>query len=389
MILGLFFTRNVSLETWVESGLIDREKTIYEDHLRNGYLEKVYWFTYGVNDDKYYHDLVQSGRLDSRIMVISPPKLFAKRVWRHCYWWILPFMYRKIYKELDVVKSNQRSGALDAWFVGKMYRVPFYFRTGYTESSIYPVLHEGKKDRQYKRIRKKEAFLYKKCDIAAVSSEHDKDYVCKEYGISRNKVKLVRNFIDTDKFQKKVQVQNRCDKIVYIGRLMPPKNLFCMIQAVAQIGVPLDVYGNGKQRKELEKLAQDLKADVNFKGTVANSEIPDILNQCRYYILASIYEGMPKTLLEAMACGCLCIGTPTTGIAEIIEDGVNGFLAKGMESEDIAEAIRRAHMSEEQDKISGNACDLIKSHYSLAEIAKIDKENISAVCKNNVGRVTE
>lgn len=381
MILGLFFTKNVSLEIWVESGLIDREKAIYEHHLQDGYLDKVYWFTYGVNDEKYYNDLVESGRLDSRIIVVSPSKLFGKRVWRHCYWWMLPFLYKSIYKELDIVKSNQSSGALVAWTVGKIYRIPFYCRTGYTESSIYPVLHEGKKDRQYKNIKKREHFLYKKCDIAAVSSEHDKEYVCREYSIPKNKVKLVRNFIDTDKFQKRVPIQDRYDRIIYIGRLMPPKNLFCMLRAVAQVGIPLDIYGRGGQREELEKLAQDLKADVNFKGIVANSEVPNILNQYKYYILASTYEGMPKTLLEAMACGCLCIGTPTTGIEEIIEDGVNGFLARGMEVDDIAKAIRRAGTFEDKDRISDNACDLIKSTYSLAQIARIDRENFSMICK--------
>ena len=193
------------------------------------------------------------------------------------------------------------------------------------------------------------------------------------------RVKLIRNFIDTDKFCKKIQIQNRCDKIVYIGRLMPPKNLFDMIRAVAQTGLSVDIYGNGEQRKELEKLAQELKADVNFKGIVANSNVPDILNQYKYYILASTYEGMPKTLLEALSCGCICIGTPAEGIVEIIEDGINGFLAKGMEADDIAEVIRRAFAADDKDRISDSACDLVQSTYSLAEIAKIDKENFLSV----------
>lgn len=378
MILGLFFSKNVSLETWVESGLIDREKAIYEYHLQKGDLKNVYWFTYGVDDDRYYHDLVHSGRLDSRIVVIPPPKLFAKRVWRHCYWLFLPFVHSRIYRKLNVVKSNQYPGAVAAWLVGKLYTIPFYFRTGYTESSIYPALHGGKRDRQYKRIRRMEKFLYHKCAIAAVSSQHDRYYVCREYGVSENKIKLVRNFIDTDLFQNKMPIQDRLDKMIYIGRLTSVKNLFHIIRAVAQNGLSLDIYGKGEQRKELEEFAQDLHADVDFMGVVANSEIPDILNKYKYYILASTYEGMPKTLLEAMACGCICIGTPVGGIAEIIDDGVNGFLSKGVESEEIIEGIERAHMDENKERISNNASNLIRSIYSLAEVAKIDRENLLA-----------
>lgn len=382
MILGLFFTRNVSLEIWVESGLIDREKAIYEQHILNGDLEKVYWITYGVNDDKYYHNLVQAGKLDPRIVVISPHKLFVKRVWRHCYWWMLPFIHKRLYKELDVIKSNQRSGAIAAWIVGKMYKHPFYFRTGYTESSLYLVMHENKKDKKYKQIRRKEDFLYHKCDIAAVSSEHDKGYVCREYGIEESKIKLVRNFIDTGMFRKKTPIQDRCDRIIYIGRLMSEKNLFHLLQAVSQVGLPLDIYGKGELREELENYAQSLNADINFRGVVANSKIPDILNCYKYYALVSIYEGMPKTLLEAMACGCICIGTSVEGISEVIEDGVNGFLAKGVEAVDITEAIRRACACDEKEMISDNACDLIKSTYSLAEISRIDRENFMSICKN-------
>ena len=52
MILSLFFTRGISLEVWLNQGLFDREKLIYEKHLIQGNLKKVYWLTYGSNDKK-------------------------------------------------------------------------------------------------------------------------------------------------------------------------------------------------------------------------------------------------------------------------------------------------------------------------------------------------
>ena len=89
---------------------------------------------------------------------------------------------------------------------------------------------------------------------------------------------------------------------------------------------------------------------------------------------------MPKTLLEAMACGCICIGTPVCGIDEVIDDGVNGFLAAGTGTEGIIQAIRRAHRHDDKDEISDNACMLIKSDYALTEIARIDRENMAEIC---------
>lgn len=383
MTLGLFFTRNVSLETWVESGLIDREKAIYEYHLQHGLLEKVYWFTYGVHDDKYYQTLIREKRLDPRIIVIPAPPLFEKRVWRHCYWWMLPLMHRKLYRKLDVVKSNQRPGATAAWIASKLYKIPFYFRTGYTDSSFYLMLHEQKHDRQYRRIKSKEKFLYHHCDMAAVSSVHDQQYVCSTYGVSPNKVKLVRNFIDIETFQKKTKIQDRLEKIVFIGRLNPQKNLYALLCAVEQQNIDIDIYGQGSLKEQLQELAKGLKINVCFKGTVANNRIPDILNQYKYYALVSLGEGMPKTLLEAMACGCICIGTPVEGISEVIEDGVNGFLAKETDTENISEAIRRASVFQEKEKISNNACELIRSTYSLKEISEIDKVNMLETIKRH------
>ena len=55
--LGLLFTRNVSLKLWVESGLFDREKTIYEKELEQNIYHNIYWFTYGSEDEEVYNKL--------------------------------------------------------------------------------------------------------------------------------------------------------------------------------------------------------------------------------------------------------------------------------------------------------------------------------------------
>jgi len=52
-ILGLFFTEGISVELWHNKGMFFREKLIYEKLLEKGVLDKIYWFSYGVNDKKY------------------------------------------------------------------------------------------------------------------------------------------------------------------------------------------------------------------------------------------------------------------------------------------------------------------------------------------------
>ena len=54
--------------------------------------------------------------------------------------------------------------------------------------------------------------------------------------------------------------------------------------------------------------------------------MPQYYNRCKVYVLCSLYEGNPKTLLEAMACGCAVVGTNVLGIQEIIRHQENGLL---------------------------------------------------------------
>jgi hypothetical protein len=50
-VLGLFFTRGVSLRQWIDSGLFDREVLIYQHHLSSHQFDEIIWFTYGILDE--------------------------------------------------------------------------------------------------------------------------------------------------------------------------------------------------------------------------------------------------------------------------------------------------------------------------------------------------
>lgn len=70
--------------------------------------------------------------------------------------------------------------------------------------------------------------------------------------------------------------------------------------------------------------------------------VADYLACADYFILSSGYEGLPLTLLEAMSMGCIPVCTPAGGIKNVIRNGENGFLAKGLESADLYASIKEA-----------------------------------------------
>jgi glycosyltransferase involved in cell wall biosynthesis len=96
------------------------------------------------------------------------------------------------------------------------------------------------------------------------------------------------------------------------------------------------------------------------------------LNRSEVFILPSLYEGSPKALLEAMACGLPVIGTNVTGIKEVIADGENGLLCN-TDSESIRDAIIRLLASGDmRRRLGSNARAQIESNYSMEKI--LEKE---------------
>lgn len=386
-VLGMVFTYPVSLEDWVKLGLLDREKMIYEEHLRKGNFEEVVWFTFGTNDGNLRDDLVSKGLLDSRIKVCCAPNWAKKNHMRLLYSFLIPIVHCTTCKKLSIVKSNQMGGARVAAAIAKKNRIPFEFRTGYTYS-----IFRQKKLRSEKSIVKRikgsfwlryykvvEAAMYKKCDFAVVSSEADRQYIIREYGISEDKIQILTNYIDCTKFQPTISLNKKRNRFVFVGRLTKQKNLKSLIEAFTDIDVGLDIYGDGEQREELQKIVDERGVDVVLKGRVSNDDLPSIYNDYKYFILPSFYEGMPKTLLEAMACGCVCFGTKVEGNKEVIRDKYTGYIIDGTKSEDISKVVIQIIHNREEDLsfISENSRKYVLSNHSLEKIAEIEHKLIS------------
>lgn len=370
MILSLFFTRGVSLKLWVETGLFEREKLLYEEHLSKGVLKKVYWFTYGYGDTELCKKLKKEGKLHNKIYVYEMPKLFGNsKIGGLLYSFVLPFYYNKILKKSDILKTNQIDGSWSAIFAKKIHQKPLIVRTGWTVTQLYA--NEKRSKALIKVYEWIEKYAYKNSDKSVVASMHNKYYLEKKYGITN--IQVMRNFIDTDTFRD-LNIERYTQKILFVGRLNSVKNLFNLITAISKTSWQLDIYGNGEQRESLEQYAKKLRAKVSFKGIVPNVQLAEIYNRYRYFILPSRHEGMPKTLLEAMACGCICIGTDVEGINEVIEDQVTGYLAKGTDSNHIKKVLQYIELKKEDEMIAKNGVAQIEKYYALNAIVKFEED---------------
>ncbi len=135
-------------------------------------------------------------------------------------------------------------------------------------------------------------------------------------------------------------------KILFVGRLQPVKGVQYLLQAMKLIHneIPdamLILIGDGDERNYLEDLTDRLgvRECVDFVGIVPHERIPEYMYQSDIFILSSLSEGFPVTVLEAMACSLPIVATKVNGLSDIIEDGVNGYLVEAKDIGEMADKI--------------------------------------------------
>ncbi len=362
--LALFFTFGVSLKLWYETGMFDREIAIYNEASK--YFKHIYFFTYGTEDLKF------KGHLADNLTVI--PKKYIKN--NLLYSFLLPFIHRKTLKEIDVLKTNQMLGSWSAALAKLIYRKKLVVRTGYMWS-----IHLSQENaRGWRRMLSKniEKLVYSLADAAITSSQKNFAYVEHNYH-PRGHI-LIPNYVETDVFRP-LNMARKKDSICFIGRLNKQKNLFALFEALSSSPYTIDLIGSGEQEAQLREFARENGVMANFLGNIPNNELPGILNEHELFVLPSLWEGMPKTLLEAMACGLPVVGTNVDGIREVIKHEKNGLLCNTA-PRSIREAIIRVMKDEALKKRLGeNARKTIEQQFSLKKLIEKELELYSHLLK--------
>jgi glycosyltransferase involved in cell wall biosynthesis len=132
--------------------------------------------------------------------------------------------------------------------------------------------------------------------------------------------------------------------VLGVGRLTTQKDFPTLLHAFARVRsqrlARLLILGEGDKRSELEALARNLglAGEVRFPGYVDNPFA--YMRRCAVFVLSSAYEGLPNSLIEAMACGAPVVSTDCpSGPAEILEGGRYGCLVPIGDAEAMASAI--------------------------------------------------
>jgi len=149
--------------------------------------------------------------------------------------------------------------------------------------------------------------------------------------------------------------------ILTVCRLDKRKGVDLLIKSVTKLNndnARLLIAGLGEEAVPLRSLAESLQihTKVSFLGFRTKSELRELYNIADLFVLASYSEGLPRVLIEAMSCGCVCIATRVGDVTKVVEDGCNGFLVSpGSPDEICAAIVHYSSLSEgEREKIRMN-----------------------------------
>lgn len=189
-----------------------------------------------------------------------------------------------------------------------------------------------------------------------------------------NKILIAQSqHIDLTRFTIKKPLLAREKLVGYVGRLSPEKGIWNLIKSMPLVfkhdpDIRLLVIGDGPLYENIKEFLEKdgLKEKIILTGKVPFERIPKYMNRLRLLVMPSLSEGLPATLLEAMACGTPVLATPAGAIVDVITNGKTGFLLQDNSCEAIARGILEAVNHPKNENIACAARKMIEKEFSLA-----------------------
>jgi len=231
--------------------------------------------------------------------------------------------------------------------------------------------------------------------IVAVADAVMQDILNSNWYAPREKLFVLENSVDYDRFAGTTVSQSEARQLLgvpldatvvgTIGRLAATKGVpylidaFCIVKQRVS-SAHLVLLGDGPSRGDLERqVARTPYRDfIHFLGYKPNVEV--LLRGMDVFVLASVAEGMPRVILEAMAAGVPCVGTAVGGVPEMLDGGALGSLVEPRDPQSLARAVLDAIAlsgQERQDRV-GRMRQRVRTRYShdvvRAKLARLYEE---------------
>lgn len=254
------------------------------------------------------------------------------------------------------------------------------YRTALVEDELkrYPELATGlRHDLPPRRLLRRFDEEFALADMVLVGSRFAGDTLI-EHGVDPGRIRVVPYGAPTDEPMPSQASQIRSGVLhtLYLGRLSQSKGLSYLLDAHNQMsGVHLTVVGGAAEGAAAFRSPGDTWTHV---PAVPRSAVSSLLASADVFVLPSLFEGMSLAVLEAMSAGLPVIVTPSSGVSDVVRDGVEGFIVPSRDPEALRAALTRLRDDPSLRWTMGQsaharAVEFTWSRYAATVVAAIDE----------------
>ena len=241
-------------------------------------------------------------------------------------------------------------------------------------------------------LKKLKIRCLRKAKKVTVVSEHLKNIV--KQLVPEIEPEVISMGVDTTRFGRQYYQPNyfgQGDKkvVLFVGRLAEVKGVKYLIEAMKSIDAMLVIVGDGDLKEELMRQASEQGPKIIFLGAKTHEELPSIYASSDVFVMPSVTasdggtEGFGLVIIEAMASGLPIVASNSGGIAQTIQNDVNGLLCEERNVKQLAESINKVIKDKELgDKLLQEGKETLRN-YDYIHIACKYKQMIENVVQEN------
>lgn len=300
--------------------------------------------------------------LPVRLRLARVDPFYLGSVWRD---WSFARGVRRLLRahRFDLVQSHERIRGVG------LYRAGDGVHAAYLEARarVLPAWRAGllRLDPHHRWVLREERAMFTNPALRAVicNSQAVRDDIARRFGVRPERLHLLRNGLDLQRFQPPQPAQRRAAReqfglpaegpvFAFVGSGFERKGLAVAIQALALAdpATHLLVAGTDRRLGRYQRLARQLglAARVRFLGGV--DDVRPVLWASDGFLAPALYDPYPNAALEALACGLPLIASPQCGVSELIDSNVNGIVCDALDVAAIARAMRAIAGDADQDR---------------------------------------
>ena len=212
-------------------------------------------------------------------------------------------------------------------------------------------------------------------DHCIVANREDAAFLQLRYDRDAARVWYIPNGVDARFFVRRCH-DARPTRLLFVGTWLDRKGVYYLVEAFAQVAhsfpdVRLTVAGCLVDANVVRRgFPESLRSRVDIEPFISSSDMPAVYARHDVFVLPSLVEGMPLSLLEAMASAMPVVTTATCGMADVVEHEVNGLLVKPADGTRLAASLARLIDCAELRGELGRAAQETMKRYTWDRIAR-------------------